>query len=330
MKFADIVGQNELKQHMQNAILLGKVSHAYIISGEEGSGKMMLAEAFAQTLECERHEADACGECHSCKQAQSHNQPDIVYVTHEKPNTISVDDIRMQINNDIVTKPYASPYKVYIVDEAEKMNEQAQNALLKTLEEPPAYAVILLLTTNASSFLPTIRSRCIQLEMKPIADSQIRKYLMATYEIPDYEADAATAFAQGNMGRAISLAGSEDFRQLRGFCLNLVQKAGNMSAQEHQTIVNEWKNDPANNQERLELLMVWFRDVVLYKATGQGSLLINSDQEIAIRRQAQTVSWRHLKQITDALQRAEERLRANVSVDLTVEILLEALQRGME
>lgn len=86
---------------------------------------------------------------HSCKQALNKNQPDIIYLTHEKPNTISVADIREQINHDIEIKPYSSKYKVYIVDEAEKMNQQAQNALLKTIEEPPTYAVILLLTTNA-------------------------------------------------------------------------------------------------------------------------------------------------------------------------------------
>ena len=91
----------------------------------------------------------------------NHNQPDIIYVTHEKPNTLSVADIRSQLVNDVDVKPYSSRYKIYIVDEAEKMNQQAQNALLKTIEEPPAYAVIILLTTNADAFLPTILSRCV-------------------------------------------------------------------------------------------------------------------------------------------------------------------------
>ena len=125
MKFADIKGQEDIKEHLQNAIALGKTSHAYIISGEKDAGKMMLAEAFAQTLLCQDRGKDACGNCHSCKQCQSHNHPDIRYVSHEKPNTISVEDIRQQINNDIVIKPYASEYKIYIMDEAEKMNKAA-------------------------------------------------------------------------------------------------------------------------------------------------------------------------------------------------------------
>mgnify|MGYP000066754127 CR=1 FL=1 len=169
--FHEIIGHEQLIAHLQSAIVMDKVSHAYIINGPKDSGKMMLAQAFAMALQCEtsirnregatgRPEeklspeilAEPCLECHSCKQALGNNQPDIIYLTHEKPNTISVADIREQINHDIEIKPYSSKYKVYIVDEAEKMNQQAQNALLKTIEEPPAYAVILLLTTNADAF----------------------------------------------------------------------------------------------------------------------------------------------------------------------------------
>ena len=175
--FRDIIGHEQMTEHFQNAIKLDKVSHAYILNGPDQSGKKMLAEAFAMALQCEKKGIEGCMECHSCRQAISHNQPDIIYVSHEKPNTISVDDIRRQVNQDIVVKPYASPYKIYIVDEAEKMNPQAQNALLKTMEEPPAYAVILLLTTNADMFLPTILSRCIRLNLKPVANEKIKSYL---------------------------------------------------------------------------------------------------------------------------------------------------------
>ena len=142
--FADVLGHEQTIAHMKKAIELGKVSHAYIINGEKGSGKKLLAGIFAQTLQCQEKGTEPCMHCQSCLQAQSMNQPDIIRVTHEKPNTISVEDIRGQLNGDIQIKPYSSPYKIYIVDEAEKLSPQAQNALLKTIEEPPAYAVILL------------------------------------------------------------------------------------------------------------------------------------------------------------------------------------------
>ena len=139
--FSEILGHEQIIEHLQNAIKLQKVSHAYILDGEEGAGKNMLARAFAQTLQCERGGTEPCGECHSCKQAMSGNQPDIITVTHEKPASIGVEDIRGQLCGDIQIKPYSSPYKIYIVDEAEKMTVQAQNALLKAIEEPPAYGV---------------------------------------------------------------------------------------------------------------------------------------------------------------------------------------------
>ena len=174
--FTNIIGHQQIIEHLQNAISSDKVSHAYILNGPEQSGKMLLANSFAMALQCEHHGTEACMECHSCKQALSGNQPDIIYLHHEKPATISVEDIRTQVNNDIAIKPYASPYKIYIINEAEKMTQQAQNALLKTIEEPPAYAVILLLTTNSDSFLPTILSRCIILNLKSVPDDDIRSF----------------------------------------------------------------------------------------------------------------------------------------------------------
>ena len=202
--FKDIVGNEQIIEHLQNAISMGKVSHAYIINGPQLSGKMMIAEAFARALQCEKEGTDGCGECKSCHQADD-----------QKPNNISVDDIRTQLNNDIVIKPYSSKYKIYIVDEAEKMNQQAQNALLKTIEEPPAYAVIMLLTTNADSFLQTIRSRCITLNMKSVKDEVIKAYLMNEKHIPDYQADISAAFAQGIVGKAVKLASSDEFNELK-------------------------------------------------------------------------------------------------------------------
>ena len=213
--FKDVVGHSEIIQYIQNAVTEDKVSHAYILNGEKGSGKKMLAGLFAQTLQCEKGGAEPCYECHSCKQAVSGNHPDIIWVTHEKPNSISVDDIRVQINGDIQVKPYNGKYKIYIVPDADMMTVQAQNALLKTIEEPPAYAVILLLTENAISLLPTICSRCVKLKLRNIKDQLVKRYLMEQLQVPDYKADVCTAFAQGNIGKAAMLAGSEHFNEIK-------------------------------------------------------------------------------------------------------------------
>ena len=178
--FKDVVGHKNIIKYIESAVQADAVSHAYILNGERGSGKKLLANLFAMSLQCQDRDenGEACGKCQSCKQALHGNQPDIIRVSHEKPTTISVDDIRQQVNNDIVIKPYSSKYKIYIIPEADLMSVQAQNALLKTIEEPPEYAVIMLLTENAEVLLPTIRSRCVMMKLRNIKDQLVKKYLM--------------------------------------------------------------------------------------------------------------------------------------------------------
>ena len=176
--FKDIIGHEQIIEHFRSALKNHQVSHAYILNGENGSGKSMLAKAFAKALVCEAGYGDSCNMCRACHQFDSGNHPDVKWVTHEKANSIGVDDVREQINNDIVIKPYSSKYKVYIIDEAEKMTVQAQNALLKTIEEPPEYAVILFLTNTLDVLLQTVRSRCIIMNLRSVDTKMIQQYLM--------------------------------------------------------------------------------------------------------------------------------------------------------
>ena len=163
--FAAVVGQQDEIQHIKNASVYGRVSHAYLFSGEPGSGKKLLSSLFATLLECRKSSENPCFACESCRKAMNMNHPDIIYVQHEKPDVITVDEIRSQVVSTVGIRPYESEYKVYIIDEAEKMNPQAQNALLKTIEEPPVYAVIMLLSSNPDALLETIRSRCVRLNL---------------------------------------------------------------------------------------------------------------------------------------------------------------------
>lgn len=320
--FLDIIGHNQIVDHLKTAIRMGKVSHAYILNGESNAGKMMLAEAFAMALQCESENEDACMNCRSCHQAAEHNHPDIIYVTHEKPNVISVDDIRHQLNNDIVIKPYSSKYKIYIVDEAEKMNIQAQNALLKTIEEPPAYGVILLLTTNADAFLPTILSRCITLNLKSVNEELIKEYLMKKYQIPDYQADVCAAFAQGNVGKAIQLASSGEFNELKSAAISLVKKLEDMDLYELNGCIKQVNEYKSRIQEYFDLLTLWFRDVLYMKATNDVNNLIFKDEVYDIKKQAARRSFSGIETILQTLEQSRVRLNANVNFDLVIELLL--------
>lgn len=326
--FGDIVGQQQIKEHLQNALSTGKISHAYIINGEKSSGKEFIAKVFAMALQCEEGSMEPCQECRSCKQALSGNHPDIIRVVHEKPNSVSVDDIRTQVNNDVAVKPYSSPYKVYIISEAEKMTVQAQNAILKTLEEPPAYAVILLLTDNVNSLLPTILSRCVVLNMKPVPDALVKEYLCSQLQVPDYKAEVCAAFARGNVGKAKMLATSEDFENIKAEALALLKYIQEMDLNEIVAAVKKITEYKLEIQDYLDICAIWYRDALLFKATRDMNHLIFREEIQALRRTAQRSSYEGIENIIKALDTAKRRLDANVNFELVMELLMLAIQEN--
>ena len=326
--FKDVVGHKDILKYISSAVENNRVSHAYILNGERGSGKKMLANLFAMTLLCETGDNEPCGKCHSCKQAESGNHPDIIRVTHEKPNSISVDDIRTQVNNTVDIKPYQGPYKVYIIPQADMMTPQAQNAILKTIEEPPSYAVFLLLTENAETLLPTINSRCVMLKLRNIKDTLIKKYLMENLEIPDYKADMCTAFAQGNMGRAIMLANSDHFNEIREEAVQLLKHISEMELNEIVAAVKNISVYKLEITDYLDIIMIWYRDVLLYKATKEIDKVVFKDQLQSIKEQARKSSYEGIELILESLEKAKARLKANVNFDLVMELLFMTIKEN--
>ena len=201
------------------------------------------------------------------------------------------------------------------------MNQQAQNALLKTIEEPPEYVVILLLTTNAASFLPTILSRCVMLNMKPASDELVRHFLMEHVQIPDYQADICVAFAQGSIGKAVTLASSENFNAIKASAMHLMSTVKEKDINDVINTVKEVQQYKVDIRDYLDILAVWFRDVLYFKATRDVDGVIFKDQLKNIRKSASTSSYEGLEQILNAIQTAKTRLDANVNFDLTMELL---------
>lgn len=320
--FEKVIGHEQIIEHFQNAIRLNKISHAYILDGEEGAGKRLLAHLFSMTLQCERKKASPCGECRSCKQAKGHNQPDIIWVTHEKPASIGVEDVRGQVVGDMQIKPYSSPYKIYIIDEAEKLTVQAQNALLKTIEEPPAYGIVIFLTTNKDSFLPTILSRCVVLDLRPAANEAIMRYLMEQVRVPDYKAKICVAFAQGNVGKAVKLASSENFDEMKQHAIKLLKNTQTMQISELLDYLKDIADYKDNIYDYLDLMLVWFRDVLLFKVTKDANVLVLREEMSVISERAGKSSYEGLEEIITALDKAKARLRANVNFELVMELLL--------
>ena len=329
MKFQDIVGQEQITGHLQNAIRMGKVSHAYIIQGEAGSGKKLLANTFATTLQCEEGGIEPCGHCQSCKQAVSGNHPDIRRVTHEKA-TIGVDDVRLQLNNDILVKPYSRPYKVYIIDEAEKMTEQAQNAMLKTIEEPPEYAVIILLTVNAKLLLPTILSRCILLNVRPVARGQVTKLLTERHGIAGFMAEVAADFADGVPGKAIAYAQSGEFVDLKDEVIKVLRRLDSMPAEEIYKKVKEWAGRKAELPDILSLMNLWYRDVLVMKSTGGSGRMVFREEERELTNQAEKLSYARIEECLDAIELTRQRMNANVNLEVSLEMLLYTMKNNSQ
>ena len=320
-EFQNIIGNDMVKKHLISAVEYNKVSHSYIIDGEDGMGKMQMAHAFSRLLLCEGTRKLDC-DCRSCKQIISGNHPDIIYVSHEKPNTIGVDDVREQLIEDIQIKPYRSNHKIYILDEAEKLTVQAQNALLKTIEEPPGYGVIFLLTTNSAGFLQTILSRCVLLTMKPLSDEQIVEALKERTELPAERIETIAKFARGNLGKALKFAASEDFNRTVEQILNLMKYVRTMGLDEMLSAIRELKEEEFEVEECLDFIQMWYRDVLLFKATNDVNLLIFPNEFRTISEQASRSDFNGIETIIQAIDTARRRLNANVNYELAMELLL--------
>lgn len=324
--FSEIMGHEDIKEHLQMAIRGDQPFHAYIFQGEVGCGKETMAKTFAAGLQCLSEESmRPCGVCASCKQIDSGNQPDVIWVNREL-SSIGVDDIREKINDSIVIKPFSSPYKIYIVPEAERMTEAAQNALLKTIEEPPEYGIIILLTSNVEELLPTIQSRCLKLEFRPLSTTTVEKYLIDKYHVADYRARTSAIFAQGNLGKAIRYIESGDFEENKDKVLKILKNVHTMDVSEMLEVIKEIGENKDNVKDYIDLMILWYRDVLLFKATKNMNHLIFQSEYSAISAEANQRGYEKIEEILQAFDKAKLRLKANVNFEVAMELMLLTLK----
>lgn len=326
MDFKKIVGHEDIIGHFKASIEMDKVSHAYIISGEADSGKKMLAKAFATTLQCEKGGSEPCGVCQSCIQADSGNHPDIITVTHEKPNIISVDEIREQVIDSICIKPYKSKYKIYIIPDAQLMNAQAQNALLKTVEEPPEYGVLMLLTSNIDKLLPTVQSRCVVLNTKPVRERDMLNYLKNEMGLAEEKAYFCLDFAQGNLGKAIKLAGNDEYARIVASVVSVLKNIQELDVDDLTKAVSDIEQFKLSINDYMDLMMMWYRDALMLKVTGNVDRVLFKNEYASLKKQAGMLSYRAIGDKIDAIERAKKRLDVNANFDVTMELLLLTLK----
>ena len=220
--FDKIIGNDKIKEMLYKSVKDKKTSHSYLFVGIEGIGKKEIAKEFAKMLLC-ISDNKYCNTCKSCIEFDSNNNPDFLYIEPEG-NSVKIEQIRY-IQRKIQEKPIISNKKVYIINDADKMTTEAQNCLLKTLEEPPEYSTIILIGSNENMFLSTIKSRCMIIHFSKIEDEKIRKYLEEKYELKDISTNMLEIF-QGSIGKAILLKDKkEQYEKIELIIKSISQKS---------------------------------------------------------------------------------------------------------
>ena len=317
--FEEIRGNTPLVEQLRRSAASGRSSHAYLFLGGAGAGKRLIANTFAKALQCEG-EKRPCDSCKSCHAFNHGNHPDVIYFQPLKSGkTYTIEDVREQLLETVDLKPFQYEKKIYIIEKADTLNIQSQNALLKTLEEPPAHAVFLLLAERAEAFLPTILSRVVVMKIRPLSAETIADYLMQAGHLAE-ESHILSAYAQGRIGQALELVEDEGFREMRQDILGKLEALPSMSEGEAYLLAKDlegYKND----LRFLDIMELWYRDLLTAKSLREVGYLIKRDKKDAIFRAAKEPAALLAKKAA-AVRTARMRLAQNANFRLTMEVML--------
>ncbi len=221
-----LIGQQEVLDAMRSAILAGRIGHALILSGPAGSGKKTLALWLTQALMCQSRTAVPCSRCPACKKVLSGNHADVAVIAPGKgAKFLKVEDVE-QLQQAMANRAYEGGRRVYILQAAHLLTPQAQNKLLKTLEEPPAGVTLMLLADQTAPLLPTVISRCQQIRMQRVSAAQIEAALRQKWHVPEDRARHAAQACGGWVGAALELAQDEEYWTLRQAALDMLEQLG--------------------------------------------------------------------------------------------------------
>lgn len=305
--------------------------HAYLFTGSEGAGKMTTAVAFAAALNCEdRPESgDSCGVCLQCRMTFGDGHPDIDVITPDSAVT-SIKQMR-EMKRTAQYAPVRGKWKVVIIEQADTLNEDSANCILKILEEPPHYLVIILLSRNPSLMLPTIKSRCMQVRFPNVPADQLAAALIDRFEADEEQARFLAAYSEGRPGAAISILRNENFQAARHDIIDLADKIAFSDEQmalrlseELQKLVEKSKGE--NQTQRaamrnvLDTLVLWYRDLLNIKVCGESAQLINAD--LRDRLSSLSLDVNRASKAIETLIWARKAVEGNANVQLISDILM--------
>ena len=302
MYFENIKGQQFAKKYLSNSIKNNMINHAYMFEGAEGIGKNTMAEEFTKIL---------------LEMENLSNSPDYIQINPDG-NSIKIAQVR-NIQSDILVKPYKS-YKIYVFNDAQKMTVEAQNALLKTLEEPPKYAIIILITNNKESLLDTIKSRCEIIKFTPIPIKDITDYLVSK-GIDSKRAALLANFSRGSMKNAIELSESQEFYTMREEIQKYIEKflSGDLiEIIEIQSDIEVYKNKIIIV---LDMMINYFRDFMLIKENVDSSMIINLDKLVFLKNMSKKITYSQVSKIIDIIEETKMKLRSNCNFNVSIQVM---------
>ena len=314
MPFAGFKGQEAAVNFLKNSLKKNRLSHAYIFFGPGGVGKMLAALNFAKTLVCKNAVSyEPCGKCPACLKVDRKNHPDVFILKPDKEGgSIKIDEVRQLIKN-MYLKPFEAAKKIYIIDEAQEMKHEAANALLKTLEEPPPDAVIILITDNLKSLFHTIVSRCQVVRFFPLKVREVKEILMKEHSIDEVKAHVLSCLSSGRLGEALKYK-DEDIFGRRDLVISQVSKAS-PSGPSFDDVPKE------KLTLYLDILLGWFRDILNIKAGADESILINIDKKNLIYEEAKRLTFGYLEGVIDNIVATFGYLDQNANPKLAMSVL---------
>lgn len=321
MNFNGIIGQKEVISSLKRSLSEDRIGHAYIFTGPAGIGKKTIAHIFAGLLLCENPRSGAaCGKCTACLLYGNGSNPDYRRINTEDAS-IGVDRIR-EVQGDVAIKPMYSRRKVYVIEDAGKMTDQAQNCLLKTFEEPPSYVVVILLAVNYEMLLETIRSRAQRLNFRKYSYEQVCQAVAERYGRGSNLLELAAGYSDGNIGVALELAGSGEFTLLRDRVFELMAGVakGRMDDILDFTAFMEENKDSADIL--LDIMLLYYRDLLVVCETGNENILINSDKKDIIFNNAQMYRGCRVIDNIAAIEAVRRALKQNANYQLAIDNML--------
>lgn len=326
-----IFGQDHLLKRLEPTLKQGRQSHAYLLYGPPHVGKMTLAINLAQALNCPEGSGAPCGSCAQCTRTAAGHHADIRTLAPGQgedgraPKTVIGIDAVKEVIRRVSLNPYEGSCSVVIVDGAESMSDDAANALLKTLEEPPPQVMFLLLTTDEGAVLPTIRSRCQSMGLNPLSKEMMVEQLVTRHQATAEQAEQLFRLSRGCLGWAISALEDAQVLEQREADLDKMQETLQAGLETRFTYANEVATLFGSNRDAakdlLALWLRWWRDLLLIKE-GAETFLHNSDHEESLKTQASGLSTAEIVQFINRLMQTMSNLDSNVSPRLAMEVLM--------